>query len=422
MTSIWNDDKRLRRLLASAIALFAFGVNLGIKGSITLDWQHLYRPEDFHTWSDLWRFMSELQTGISPVWAFLEVSAQLILGSTAIFSFGLYPLSIGINAYLGTMVFSKTRLQVLISGGLSLVFAVAIRFIHKGNTEMYDMLMPALILGWLALLQQLRKGDAQNRRLFWLSFAAGAVLSLLELTRTLIFPLMPFFLVLSFLAMRPLPARYFFVFLLPLLLFSGSWHLKQVLCHDQLHWSNHDGFNMQKSWVDFIETPNERFEDDPPLYAGGFDNINTDRHTAYNKIVRKKVREAVLKQPLRATLHLGRRLLVLYQPKTVLFMAKTPSWFNFIYRPAVWFCGLSAVLIFFASFLRMLRAPLRGQSWRAFGRPEVALAIIILLISAVFAAGEVGEEARFLISLLPMLAAAGGVVVSSEFLLRMWKR
>ncbi|MBL0020227.1 MAG: hypothetical protein IPP17_28300 [Bacteroidetes bacterium] len=59
----------------------------------------------------------------------------------------------------------------------------------------------------------------------------------------------------------------------------------------------------------------------------------------------------------------------------------------------------------------MLRAPLRGQSWRAFGRPEVALAIIILLISAVFAAGEVGEEARFLISLLPMLAAAGGVVV-----------
>ncbi|MBL0020228.1 MAG: hypothetical protein IPP17_28305 [Bacteroidetes bacterium] len=188
---------------------------------------------------------------IGSIFTDLRIFIPGVTGSTAIFSFGIYPLSIGINAYLGTMVFSKTRLQVLISGGLSLVFAVAIRFIHKGNTEMYDMLMPALILGWLALLQELRKGDVQNRRLFWLSFAAGAVLSLLELTRTLIFPLMPFFLVLSFLAMRPLPMRYFFVFLLPLLLFSGSWHLKQVLCHDQLHWSNHDGFNMQKSWGRF---------------------------------------------------------------------------------------------------------------------------------------------------------------------------
>ncbi len=402
----WQDARKSRTVIGLLVALLAFGLNTTIHGTINLDWQHLYRPQDFHTWGDLWKFLAELQTGISPVWAFLEVSAQLIFGTTAMFSYVLYPLTIGLNAYWATTLFARTRGQVLLSAGMSLVFAVAIRFIHKGNPQLYDMLMPCLILAWLAVLQQLRAPAA--RRLLGLSLAAGTLISLLELTRTLIFPLLPIFLLLSFLAMRALPIRYYLLFLLPILLLSGGWHLKQIVLHDQVHWSNHDGFNMQKSWSEFTGPVSTDFQDDPPLYAGGFDNINTDRHTAYNKVVKQQVQQAILRQPLRAAGHIVTRLVQFYRPKTELFMAHTPGWYNLMYRPTVWLGGLSALLGLVLLLWNTVRAPLKGATWLAWGRPEAILAVMILVISCVFAAGEVGEEARFMISLLPLLAAAGG--------------
>ena len=408
--SIWHDARKSRIVIGLLVALLSFGLNTTIRGTINLDWQHLYRPEDFHTWGDLWAFLGGLQTGISPVWAFLEVGAQLIFGTTAMFSYGLYPLSIGLNAYWSTTLFARTRLQVLVSAGMTLVFAVAIRYMHKGNSEMYDMLMPCMILGWLAALQHMRDARSTDRQRLWMALLAGAVLSLLELTRTLIFPLMPFFLLGAFVALRALPIRYFLLMLLPIVLFSGGWHLKQVVCHGQLHWTNHDGFNMQKSWAAFTGPVSSDFQDDPPLYVGGFDNINTDRHTAYNQVVKRQVQEAILRQPVRAVGHIATRLVEFYRPKTVLFMAQNPAWLNLIYRPAVWLGGLCVLVGLLLQGWQTLRSPLRRATWAAWGRPEMILLVMTLLISCVFAAGEVGEEARFMISILPLLAAAFGAV------------
>jgi hypothetical protein len=406
--NIWHDARKSRIVVGLLVAVLAFGLNTTIHGTINLDWQHLYRPEDFHSWGDLWAFLGGLQTGISPIWAFLEVSVYLIFGSTAFFSYVLYPLTIGLNAYWSTTLFARTRWQVLLSGGVSLVCAVAIRYMHKGNPQLYDMLMPCLILAWLAVLQQLRAPDA--RPLLGLSLAAGTLISLLELTRTLIFPLLPILLLLSFLAFRPLPVKYFLVFLLPILLFSGGWHLKQVVSHGQVHWSNHDGFNMQKSWSEFSGPVSDTFQDAPPLYVGGFDNINTDRHTAYNKVVKQQVQQAILRQPLRAVGHVATRLVAFYRPKTVLFMAQNPGWLNLLYRPAVWLGGLSVLVGLLWLGWQTLRAPLRRATWAAWSRPEAILGVVTLLISCVFAAGEVGEEARFMISILPLLTAAIGAV------------
>ncbi len=409
--NIWHDARKSRIVIGLLVAVLSFGLNTTIPGTINLDWQHLYRPEDFHTWGDLWAFLGGLQTGISPIWAFLEVSAQLIFGTTAMFSYVLYPLSIGLNAYWSTTLFARTRWQVLLAGGMSLVFAVAIRYMHKGNPEMYDMLMPCMILGWLAVLKHMRAGKSTDRQLFWFALLAGAVLSLLELTRTLIFPLMPFFLLGTFLAMRALPIRYYLLFLLPIVLFSGGWHLKQIVCHGQVHWTNFDGFNMQKSWAEFTGPVPSEFKDDPPLYEGGFDNINTDRHTAYNKVLKRQVQQAILRQPVRAAGHIATRLVEFYRPKTVLFMAQNPGWLNLLYRPAVWLGGLSVLVGLLLQGWQTLRAPLRRATWAAWGRPEAILLVITLLISCVFAAGEVGEEARFMISILPLLTAAVGGVL-----------
>jgi 4-amino-4-deoxy-L-arabinose transferase-like glycosyltransferase len=403
-----SDLGKLKLAVGIGVGLLSILLNVGIKGTLTLDWQHLYRPEDFHTWADLWRFMGELQTGISPFWAFLEVSAQLIFGSTALFSMVLYPLAIGLNAYWATTLFARRRWQVLLSAGLSLVFAVAIRFIHKGNPQLYDVLMPALLLGWVAALQRLRDPRLRGSwRMGW-CVLAGLLLSVLELTRTLIFPLLPLLLLFSYLAIRPLPLKHFLVFLVPILLLSGSWHFQQYSQHGKLHWSNHDGFNMQKSWVEFTGPIPSDFVDDPPLYEGGMDNINTDRHTAYNKVVQRQVREAILRQPGKAAGHFAERLLAFYRPKTVLFLGSTPTWYNVFYRPAVWLCALSMLIGLLRMVWLTVRAPLQRKTWLDWGQPAVILMAVTLLVSCIFAVGEVGEEARFMISILPLLAATVG--------------
>ena len=408
---LWQDPLMLSRMAGLVVAFLSIALNAGIRGTITLDWQHLYRPQDFHTWADLWRFMGELQTGISPFWSFWEISAQLIFGSTAIFSLVLYPFCIGLNAYLATTLFAQHRIQTLGVATMSLVFAIAIRFIHKGNPQLYDVLMPSLILGWLAALQRLQAPALTGSVRIRLSLLAGLLLSVLELTRTLIFPLLPFLMLLSFLAIPDVPAprwthrlRYALAFLIPILLLSGGWHLKQIVAHDKLHWSNHDGFNMQKSWAQF--TDSLHFQDDPPLYLGGMDNINTDRHTAYNKIVQQQVRDGILRQPAKAIGHFGSRLVAFYKPKTALFMAHSPFVFNVVYRPAVWLGGLAMVLGLLTTVLKTLRKPQMRESWLAWGKPEVILWVLTLLISCIFAVGEAGEEARFMISLLPLLAAS----------------
>jgi hypothetical protein len=411
----WRDpvhEASGRVAMGLLVGLLAIGLNAGIRGTITLVWQHMYRPEDFHTWGDLWQFMGNLQTGISPFWAFWEISAQLLFGSTAVFEYGLYPLCIGLNAYLATVLFARTRPQILLMAGLSLVFAVAIRFMHKGNPQIYDITMPTMILGWLGCLQRLRMPALTGSARLRMSLLAGLLLSMLELTRTLIFPLLPFFLLLTCLAIADVPAprwthrlRYVLAFLVPILLFSGGWHLKQLVSHDQLHWSNHDGFNMQKSWSEFTGPVPTDFVDDPPLYPGGMDNFNTDRHTAYNKVMQKQVRAAILAQPLRAAGHLGRRLVAFYKPKTELFLGHTPRPFDWIYRPAVWLCGLAMVWGLLWTKWLTLRNLRKREAWLRLGRPEVILWVVTLLISSVFAVGEVGEEARFMISILPLLAA-----------------
>lgn len=414
LKAIWNDVPRLRRLAGLLVALLVIGLNAGIRGTITLDWQHLYRPEDFHSWGDLWDLMAGLQTGISPFWAFLEVSCQLLFGTTAPFSLVLYPLAMGWSFYLGVTLFSRTKLQLVVAAGASVVFAVAIRYLHKANPQIYDVLMPALILSWVVAIQRLQSAPA-GKQMIW-AIVAGLLLSVLELTRTLIFPLMPFLLVLSFLAMRRLPIRHFAMYLLPILLLSGSWHLKQIVAHGQTHWSNHDGFNMQKSWVDLTGPLPTDFVDDPPLYEGGFDNINTDKHTAYNKVVRKMVREAVLKQPGNAVGHFFKRLLAFYKPKTELFMAKTPGWFDLAYRPLVWLGGLATLVLLGLAGWRIVRRPRLGASWLALGDPVMLVAAVTALISAVFAVGEVGEEARFMISLLPLLVVLLAQVAAPQSL------
>ena len=371
------------------------------RGIITLDWQRMYRPEDFHTWSDLWHFLQNLQTAISPIWSTLEISFQLIFGSTWFLSKILYPLLVVLNYLLALRLFGTSRSRILSITFASLVFLTATRILHKGNPQMYDIYVPLLILLFVACLQHIR---THGKIAF--AFYAGLALTTLELTRSYIFPLLPILVGLALLSMARLPRRAWLLFFLPILLFSGTWHLKQLICHNQLHWSNHSGYNLSKVWSDYT-TP-ITFQESPPLYQGGFDNLNTDLHTQNNKVLSSSVMKGIAQRPFSAIARTATRLVTFYEPRTDLYLAEMKTLPRLIYQPTVWLTALLMVTGLILTLARTLSSPRNSTSWLLWGKPEAILAFSILAISLLCAIGESGEEARFMVTLLPLLATLPG--------------
>ncbi len=71
----------------------------------------------------------------------------------------------------------------------------------------------------------------------------------------------------------------FLIFLLPLIVFSGGWHLHlQAIFHRQFLSSNHSGFNLQRAWP-HIPMPIliEEFQNHP-IKPGRWENLNTPEH------------------------------------------------------------------------------------------------------------------------------------------------
>ena len=368
----------------------------------------MYRPEEFTSFSDLFAFLAELQTGISPVWASLEILSQIVLGTTAPFSRIVYPLGMALVAVLPLWLFPCTRLQMALTAGLSLLFLLVTRILHQGNPQLYDIYFPALFLGFLACLQALRNSDPSSRRTLWLALGAGLLLAVLELTRTFAIALFPVLLLGGLVAVWKMPRRNLVAFLLPVLLLSGGWHLKQVVAHGHFHWTNHSGFNLQKSWADF--TGPIDFEESPPRYEGGFANFNTDLHSANNKVVTGMMLDGIARQPGKAVAHAGGKVLAFYRPKTELYLAQLPKPVEWVYRPVVWLLGLVLLGMTLRLGFRVLRRPHKRASWLELAEPENLLVFGAAAASFLFAIGESGEEARFMISILPLLACLPGVL------------
>lgn len=408
LQSIWNDPRRLKWLLTALILLAAAVLGWGTRGLITLDWQRMYRPEEFHSFPDLFAFLSELQTGISPVWSSLEIVSQILFGTTAPFSRIVYPLLLGLVAVLPLWMFPRTRLAMLATAFCSLLFLGVTRILHQGNPQLYDIYFPALLLGYLACLQALPKLNAGSRKAFGMAFAAGLLLAVLELTRTFAIALFPVLLAGGLVFLWKMPRRNLLAFLLPVLLLSGGWHLKQVVSHGHFHWTNHSGFNLQKSWADF--TGPIDFEEEAPRYEGGFPNFNTDRHSANNKVVTGMVIDGIVRRPGKALVHAGGRVLAFYRPKTDLYLATLPKPVEWVYRPVVWVLGLTLLFLTGRVAFVALRRPLQRSGWLELLKPVGLLVFSAAGASFLFAIGESGEEARFMISILPLLACLPGVM------------
>ena len=401
---IWNTNTYLSWACIGLVSLVTFVLMWGsVNANLTLSWQNMYRVEEFTSWGQLGTFLEELQTAISPFWSALEISAQLLFGSAWIFTKLGYVLWTVFAFAISIKLFGTSRSRLLIITSLCLVFAVAIRVIHKGNPQLYDIYTPVLFLLFLFSLKRAR----QTTSSIVPALMAGLFLSIFELTRSFVFPMLPVLIVLGLISLAGKPWRAKLLFILPLILLSGSWHLKQVVVHQQLHWSNLTGYNLQKSWEDFLEVkfPNLKTQ---ARYPGGFPNLNTKAQTEYNKVIVSTLVRKISEQPAKAVARVGECVIQLYQPKTDLYLAKMGRIPKLIYRPLVWLTGLSLLAGFLVLAYRLLRGIRRKSTWLALGDPENILVIGLVMISLLLAIGERGEEARFMVSMLPLLAAMPG--------------
>ena len=399
----WRDRPDAYRLWVSLVVL-VLGIPIvwGSKGVITLDWQKMFRPGDFTTWSDYWQFMRHLQTGISPFWSSLEIFCQLLFGSVGLFVDFAYPLCLLLCGVLPVWWFTRKPGHSLLVGVMGLVFLVAVRFLHPGNAQLYDLYMPLLFMVFLHLLSKLRPPASEGHN-SGTALGAGLSLAILELTRTLVFPFMPVLLGLSLVSMRGKGRRNVLLFLLPILLLSGGWHLKQWGSHGHLHWTNHGGFNLYNNWYQFVGEI--EFEEAPPLYEGGFKNFNTDLHSQNNRKVQKLVLEGIKAKPGKAVVHFVYNIFRIFKPQTTLFgsdLGRYP-FLAWAYRFLVWTAGLGMGLGLLWIFWRVSKKVFWKDGWTVLGDPLVIAVLGSAMMTVVIAQGELGEEPRFMISILPIL-------------------
>jgi len=137
-----------------------------------------------------------------------------------------------------------------------------------------------------------------------------------------------------------------------------------------------------------------------PLAPGRWPNLNTVEHYQNSQIMQNAVLKYILTHPAESFAHAVRRIGRLLMADTSIYSHKPHHWLFWIYKPLVW---ISCIWIFTNAVL--LIVDLKKYRLRVLGIPENILLILTVYYICMLAIGEAGEEARFLISVLPLIAA-----------------
>jgi hypothetical protein len=193
-------------------------------------------------------------------------------------------------------------------------------------------------------------------------------------------------------------------FLLPVVLLSGGWHVHQVLAHGQVVWSNHGGFNLAHAWPQVGIRPEllQPEVEDAPISPGRWENINTKTHADNSARLTAAVIRYVEESPLRGFEHALVRIsvyLVGPVPSTPLAAAGP----MLAYRIAM----IGAILYVLAETAAALTVLVWGgtASFRWLVSAGGLLAIVTVGSLILQALGSAVEEARMVLSLLPLMAA-----------------
>lgn len=368
-------------------------------------WMNIYHPEDFETFGEMLTYLKELRVPIPPVFSIMEILDYQATGNYRFVTVTLYRLGLVLVFIIVIVWASGSYGKMIPAFFLSLFFLWSTKVVHWANPQVYDIYLPLFILLFL-MFTRLAASErfSSGKALVLFAVLSGFFLSMAELSRPFMILFLPFLLIWVYFKMGKRKKRLFLYFLIPVLLFSGIWHLKLLVFNGQLIWSNHSGFNLAKSWV-FVEKPPLVPETgNAPLKPGRWKNLNTAEHFENSRRIQAQIVGYALKKPLASMAHIFRRMTYMMSVPTGLYKYKPlerhPTLYLYKFLVMVFLSYL-----FILVFWMVSRGVKLGR--RCLGlllEVDYILVLILFFSFLLFSLGESGEESRFLISLVPLLA------------------
>ncbi|MCH7611490.1 MAG: hypothetical protein IIB10_12500 [Chloroflexi bacterium] len=370
-------------------------------GTPSTKWMSIYRVEDIANVREALEFYSNLRVPIPIPTSLLEIVSHLVSPNTLFVGRSVYRVSIVIAYWLALMMCYPSLSRLAVVFPVSVLFLWSTTIIHPGNPQVYDVIFPCFVLLSLLFLKAANRARGVSAGSTAAALAAGLFLSLAELTRPFFIFLLPIVILVALVRLRELSRRHLLVFLAPIILLSGTWHLYQFTRYGQLTWSNHSGFNLSRAWP-MVEPPDLIPEVSPPIELGRWPNLNTAEHAENSRRWQAALVQYVIENPIYSADHVMRKFTDFAGAPTGIWAHQPVHPALDLYRPTVLFAitvvGVGSVLLVL-SF-----AGYRGKATKLLGAPENALIVMTFLSVLILPVSEMGEEARLLISILPFLA------------------
>ncbi|MCC7048202.1 MAG: hypothetical protein IT562_15925 [Alphaproteobacteria bacterium] len=387
----------IRAAIAGFVVFAAFLVRDAV-GVPSIAWMNHYAPQDFPTPRSLVDLLWNTRLPLPPLLTAAEILNFQFDGTTGLVTAWLYRFCLVASYALALWLARRCVAQFAVALALSVVFLWATTVIHPAGAWVYDLLLPTLLLGFVACL---RLAGGVERA--WPAFLAGLFLSLAELTRPYMVLLLPLLAGGALVRLWQAPRRLRIAFVLPLVALSGAWHLHQFASHGQIAWSNHGGFNLLNAWP-MVGVPDLVPESQEPAAAGRYWQLDTQAHSENNRRAASAVLGFVMANPLRALVHAAERVGILVSAPVAYMRSDPRHWILPLYRVAARYAAVYALLAASCIVLAALWRPRAAP--RLLARTDNLLLLTAALSLLVVAIADHGEEARFLLMLLPLLAAA----------------
>jgi hypothetical protein len=366
-------------------------------------WMNIYDFDDFKTVRNVVDYLANLRVPIPPLISIAEIADHMLFGSSDLVTKLLYRESL-VCMYVAAMLLAfPSPSRLIISFLASIVFLWGTVVVHPGNPMIYDVLFPFFALGAILLLKLVRSRSFMTPgRQIALCLMAGLLLSFAELSRPFFLIILPVILVGMYLFLRKTDRRLFIALAIPLLLFSGTWHMNMLLRHHQLLWTNQSGVNLYRAWPR-TELPALITEvNDQPIKPNRWRNSNTQERYENSRLLQRAVARHIISHPWSSVCYAGKRISAVVNPKTSIYEHDPANPILAVYRPVGLL--LSAFLLLNV-VLVLLYALLAGKRClEIIALPNNMIIITGGLSLLILALGEIHEEARLLISVLPFIA------------------
>ncbi|MDX2248880.1 MAG: hypothetical protein SF052_18980 [Bacteroidia bacterium] len=374
-------------------------------------WMHVFSHKDFQAEGALWKYILELRTGIPPVISILEIATFNRRHGIGWILYDTYHISIVMMLVLPLFFLKRPWPGLIMIMAVGTVFLHSVILIHPSNPQLYDVLLPFLVLAYLLL----SRVSFEKKTPQWLSystaFLAGFALSIAELSRPFVFLIFPFLIFYNLWHYGKSQKLKMLIFMIPVLLLSGLWHAKLFFYNDgQIIWSNHGGTNLYQVWSPFIDEValKARLQPEaPPVndFGWSWDNINTQIHYENSKARQSEIMKGIARRPGEAFLHLIDRILVFTRARTDMYAnnPQAPVLDIYVVMVRVLYVLLGIMILYYG--------------WKVIRSPQTLLAesFLVVLLTAFLtflpAIGEAGEEARFLITVLPFLMSVLAIAI-----------